>query len=386
MQTTERKKRSTARRGNGEGSISQRPDGRWRADISMGFDPTTGKRLRRTVYGWTKKEVQDELTKLQGQKTGGTLLPVNKMTLGEFLTTWLEETARPNIRAATYECYESTIRLHISPKIGGVKLDKVTPAHIQGLYSALERDKVSCYKRRHCHAVLHRALKQAVKWRTLSWNACDAVEAPRVNRSEVNPLTPEQSDTLLAAAKGDRLEALYFTGLTTGMRLGELFGLQWSDVDLEAGVITVRHALQERKGKLTLGEPKTAKSRRRVELSPMAVDALHEHRRRQLKAGHLASGYVFTNTEGNPLRRSHFHRYSFKPLLKKAKLPDIRFHDLRHTSATLLLLGGMNPKIVSERLGHSQIGITLDIYSHALPTLQKEAANCFDRLLTARVG
>lgn len=382
----EKPKRSTKRRGNGEGSISQRPDGRWMAQVTTGYSGD-GKRLRKTVYGWTKKEVQDELSKLQGQKLDGTLTGPGKTTLAAFLDRWLEDTARPNIRPVTHACYKGIIANHISPRIGGIGLRKLTPASVQALYSDLERDGASAYTRRLCHAVLHRALKQALKWGMVPRNVCDAVEPPRVKRNEkIRPLTAEQVGKLLATAASDRLAALYVVAVTTGMRMGELFGLQWSDVDLEAGAIYIRHALQELNGKLTLGEPKTAKSKRRVELPKLAVDALNEHSMRLFAAGRIASGYVFTNTEGNPLRRSHFHRQDFKPLLKLAGLPNIRFHDLRHTAATLLLLEGVNAKIVSERLGHSQIGITLDTYSHVLPTMQKDAAARLDRLLTVKTG
>ena len=378
--SSERKKRVTARRGNGEGSIYQRPDGRWSAQISMGFN-AQGKRIRRTIYGDTKKDVQDELAKLQGQKVDGMLTMPAKTTVAAFLTCWLEDVARPQIRPATFACYEGIIDNHLTPRVGGVRLDRLTPVHVQSLYSALEADGASSYTRRLCHAVLRLALKQAVKWGLLPRNVCDSVEAPRVKRGEIQPLTPGQVGDLLKAAKGNRLEALYVVAVATGMRMGELFGLQWADVDLTAAAIFVRHALQELNGKLTLGEPKTAKGKRRIELPKLAVDALHEHRKRQLAAGHLASGYVFTNTKGNPLRRSHFHRQDFKPLLTTAKLPDIRFHDLRHTAATLLLLEGTHPKIVQERLGHSQISVTLDTYSHVLPTMQKSAAAQLDRLL-----
>lgn len=218
----------------------------------------------------------------------------------------------------------------------------------------------------------------------VSRNVCDGAQPPSITTKEIQPLTAGQAGTMLATAKGDRLEALYVVAVTTGMRLGELFGLQWSDVDLANGAILVRHALQELNGKLTLTEPKTAKSRRRVELPKMAIDALHSHLKRQMAAGHLAGGYVFTNTEGGPLRRSHFHGGNFKPLLTKAGLPEIRFHDLRHTAATLLLLDGTHPEIVRDRLGHSKIGITIDLYSHVLPSMQKEAAGRLDRLLSAK--
>jgi integrase len=170
----------------------------------------------------------------------------------------------------------------------------------------------------------------------------------------------------------------------SGMRLGELFGLQWPDVDLKAGAVTVRHTLIELNGTHTLSEPKTAKSRRRIELPDTVVGALLDHRRKMLAEGHAGVAWVFCNQHGGPLRRSHFHRQDFKPLLKAAGLPDIRFHDLRHTSATLLLSQGVHPKVVQERLGHSQIGVTMDIYSHVMPGMGREAADKLNSVFTAR--
>jgi integrase len=343
-----------------------------------------GKRIRRSVYGWTKKEVQDGLAKLQGHRFDGTLTQPGKTTLAAFLTRWLDDVARLAVRARTLDNYRRSVEKHISPLIGGVKLDKLCTAQIEWLYAEMERNGVGCHTRRLCHAVLRQALKKAVRWNLVSRNACDGAEPPCIKSKEIQPLTAVQAGALLAAARGDRQEALYVLAVTGGMRLGELFGLQWSDVDLESGAIHVRHALQELNGKLELTEPKTAKSRRKIELGRLAIDALLDHRKRQLAAGRLASGYVFTNTDGGPLRRSHFHRANYKPLLTKAGLPDIRFHDLRHTAATLLLMSGVHPKIVADRLGHSKIGITIDLYSHVLPSMQKEAASRIDSLLTLK--
>jgi integrase len=171
--------------------------------------------------------------------------------------------------------------------------------------------------------------------------------------------------------------------VTAGMRLGELFGLQWPDIDLAKATLMVRRTLCELEGELFVSEPKTAKGRRRIDLPKMAVDALWRHKKRMLVEGFAAVEWVFCNSHGGPLRRSHFHANDFKPLLKRAKLPAIRFHDLRHTSATLLLSAGVHPKIVQERLGHSQISVTLDTYSHVLPTMQVEAASRLDELLLA---
>jgi integrase len=202
-----------------------------------------------------------------------------------------------------------------------------------------------------------------------------------VARAETVVFSPEEVTRLFAAAAGDRLEAFYVLAVTTGMRLGELFALHWPDVDLAKHTVHIRRTLVEVNGKLELAEPKTQKSRRSVYLPEMAVAALRRHRALMAAEGFGDVPWVFCNTQGRPMRRSHFHAYQFKPLLKRAGLPDIRFHDLRHTSATLLLSAGVHPKVVQERLGHSQIGVTLDIYSHVLPGLQQEAAEKLDEML-----
>ncbi len=197
-------------------------------------------------------------------------------------------------------------------------------------------------------------------------------------RKELRTLNAEEAQRLLEAAKGDRLEALLVLALTTGMRQGELLGLQWEDVDLKTGTVYIRRTLLELKGKLTLGETKSGRNRR-VDLPDIAVETLREHRKRMLAEGHPGP-WVFCDTQGGPIRKSNLTRRWFKPLLQRAGLPDIRFHDLRHTAATLLLTLGVHPKIVQERLGHSQISLTLDTYSHVLPSMQREAARKLDTL------
>jgi integrase len=188
---------------------------------------------------------------------------------------------------------------------------------------------------------------------------------------------------LLDAARGDRLEALFVLAVSTGMRQGELLGLQWEDLDFDHGTVQIRHQLQEVAGRLALVEPKTARSRRRVDLPAVAVLTLLEHRERMRVAGRsIGEGYVFIDTEGGPIRKSNLRRRSFRLLLDRAKLPLLRFHDLRHTAATLHLAGGTHPKVVQEMLGHSTISMTLDTYSHVVPSMQKEAAATMNRLLT----
>jgi integrase len=212
-------------------------------------------------------------------------------------------------------------------------------------------------------------------------NPCDAVDPPRVPKREIAPLDAAQVQKLIKAAKKDRLYALYVLAIATGLRQGELFALRWCDVDLNRKVVSVRFTLVETGSERFLAEPKSAKSRRQVDLPQFAVDALVDHRKRMLAEGFAGSEWVFCDTCGGQLRRSNVIRNSFKPILKRAKLRNLRFHDLRHTSATLLLSQGVHPKIVQERLGHSQISLTLDTYRHVLPTMQVEAAGKMDQLL-----
>jgi integrase len=213
------------------------------------------------------------------------------------------------------------------------------------------------------------------------------VKAPRPSPEEIRPLNREQTKTLLEAAQADRFEALYVLAVTTGLRQGELLGLKWEDVDLEEGVVRVRRTLTRHKARLLLGEPKTKRSRRTVRVSETAVDALNKHLARQMgEKKHLGElyrdqGLVFATQRGTLVNPTNLRKRSFKPLLKKAGLPAIRFHDLRHTCATLLLSKNVNPKIVSEMLGHATIAITLDTYSHVLPNMQESATRALEDTL-----
>jgi integrase len=226
-----------------------------------------------------------------------------------------------------------------------------------------------------------------MRWGYVARNVATLVSPPRIPRHEIAPLSAEQARTVLAAAKGDRHEALYVLALSTGMRLGELLGLRWQDVDIEGGMLQVRQALTRTKARLQLGEPKSARSRRRIALTPRTVEALRQHRSRQaverLRLGPTWQdiGLVFPSEVGTPMDAGNMLRQSFHPLLDKAGLPRIRFHDLRHTAATLLLQQGVHAKIVSEMLGHSSIGLTLDTYSHVLPDMQQQAVQAMERVL-----
>lgn len=384
---TKRERKGKGKRGNGEGTVCQRADGRWMGAITVG-KTEGGRPVRRTVYAATKREVVEKLGKLRSQRMTGTLPSSDRMTVADFLNRWLNDVAKQRIRESTFHAYKLIIDRHILPRIGGVAVSRLSPVFVQELYSALERDGRSPRVRQFVHAVLHRALRQAVKWGLLIRNVCGdgLVETPKVKRKEMKTWDATQTEQFLRTAESDRLHALYVLAVTAGLRQGELFGLHWSDIDLTAATVSVNRTLVNISGKLSIGEPKTAKSRRKVRLSPIAVRALQEHRRRSVAEGNAGSEWVFCNEIGKPIQRQNMRKRSFLPLIKAAGVPAIRFHDLRHTSATLLLSAGTHPKVVQERLGHSQIGITLDTYSHVLEGMDEQAAAQMDAILTRRSG
>ncbi|HUQ70685.1 MAG TPA: site-specific integrase [Planctomycetaceae bacterium] len=362
------------KRGAGEGSITKRKDGRWSAILTVGYSEA-GKRLRRSVYGATKSEVTTKLTRLQNQKLDGTLTATTRITMGDYLDRWLGDAVKLSARPTTHQSYEQLCRLHIKPLIGGLQLTKLSPANVQWLYAELGRQGKSRRIQYQCHAVLHRALEVALKWGLVARNVSDAVERPTVRTAEVKPLDSEAVRKFIRAAAGDRLEALYVMALCTGARQGELFGLRWDDVDLQNQTVQIRRTIVEMGGEFHEHEPKTEKGKRLIVLPAMAVEALHEQRKRLLAEGLLGGGLVFPDHAGGYLRRQNVCRRSFAAILKAAKLPDtVRFHDLRHSHATMLLTAGIHPRVVQERLGHSQIAVTLGTYSHVLPTMQADAA------------
>lgn len=279
------------------------------------------------------------------------------------------------------------------PEIGTVRLQKLKAEHVQALYARLLERGLSPRSVAYVHAILRRALKQARRWGLIQRNVTADADCPRPDSPPLRVLTPTEAAAFLEAARESRLHALFVVAVTAGLRQGELFGLRWQDVDLDAARLQVRFQLVRQDGTVRLVEPKTTAGRRGVDLSSMAVAALHTHRARQLEERLAAGGYwqnsedlVFTATGGAPLRPSNLTRHVFRPLLKRAGLPQIRFHDLRHTSATLALAAGVHPKVVAERLGHTKVNFTLNTYSHVLPSMQRAAADQLDSLLVAAGG
>lgn len=365
------------KRGHGEGSIYQRKDGRWAASITL----EGGTRKRKTFYGKTRKEVQEKLRVALNDQKQGTLATGPKQTLETYIYQWLEEVYKPTVRPSTYMQYKSAIRCHIVPALGNVTLQKLTPSKVQSFYARLLDEGLKASSIGVVHAVLHKALENAVRWNLVARNVASLVSLPRIVQHEVQVLTPEQARTLVDAAKGYRIETLIILALATGARRGELLALRWQDIDLERKVLYIRHTFTRLGGYgYVESDPKTKSGRRSITLPDFAVDALKAHRlmvdKVRLKAGDrwIERGLVFPNRYGSFLNADVILRW-FHIILKKAGLPDMRFHDLRHSAATILLTMGVHPKVVQERLGHSDITMTMNIYSHVLPSVQQDVAD-----------
>jgi integrase len=284
---------------------------------------------------------------------------------------------------------ERIVRLHIKPTLGRVKLETLTPTHLRSLFRERLEAGLAPRMVQLIHTTLHKALKQAAVDGLVSRNVAGMVRAPRSPGKEIRTLTPHQARALLQYADLDRLETLYVLAVTTGMRQGELLGLKWDDVDMEAGTLQIRRTLSTATGKgFSFNAPKTAKGRRSIKLPETALSSLRRHREAQQQEKDTITGLwedhglVFTSLVGTPLTRQDLITRSFKPLLQRAELPNIRFHDLRHTCATLLLGRSVHAKLVQELLGHATISVTLDTYSHVLPSMADRTATAMEDVLT----
>ena len=340
-----------------------------------------GKRkyFNKTIHG-TKKDAQKFLTAKLREKDLGMFVEPSSISLNDYLDRWLNEIAKPRLRENTLDSYVWIAKKYIKPKLGESKVSDIQAYQVQKLYGELQKQGLSPRTVRYAHTVLSSALKQAVRWKMIVQNPCDLCELPRMEKKEQKYLTPDEAKTFWETAKQSTWFSLFLMIVETGMRPSEYFGLQWKDVDLEQGCLSVKRTVTERKGGgFYFSEPKTKKSRRKIPLSNSVIAALKTHRRKQLEE-RMKIGMAYQNLDlafasevGTPLRRKNFTDRHFKPLLKKAGLPNIRLYDLRHTTATLLFVAGENPKVVQERLGHASIVLTLDTYSHVVPTMQVDA-------------
>jgi integrase len=349
---------------------------------------STGK--RRSLYGKTRADVARKLAQALRDQEQGAPVVDERQTLEAFLVSWLDMVA-PTLEASTVQRYKELMTLHVIPAVGKTRLTRLAPQQIQALYASTLEEGLSPTTVHHLHAALHRALEIAVKLGAVGRNVCDHVEAPRIVKTEMRVLARDEARQLLDTAKGTRYEALLTVALATGMRQGELLGLRWRDVDMDAGMLSVTSSLTWHRAEKVwvIKQPKTRRSRRRIALKAPIVETIRAHWRAQL-AQRLALGaawedndLVFCTGQGRPLAARNIERI-FHTLLERAALPRIRFHDLRHTCATLALKAKVQPKIVSEMLGHASVAVTLDIYSHVLPDMQDDAAAAMAEMLMAR--
>jgi integrase len=353
-----------------------------------------------------KAFLEDTLKDLRG----GRPVEPSKLTLNAYLDQWLEAAARPALRPNTFESYCNFLDRYIRPELGEIDLGKLTPLLLQGRVERLSKHRVNLRQKkvrkgeavpptppartlsprtiRYAMTILAAALHRAVKWRMLPVNPCDSIELPRQARRQMNALSAEDARRFLEAAEGTRHEALFKLALVTGMRPSEYLGLQWQDVDLKKGAVSVQRALIVTGGRWQFAETKTGRSRRTIPVPASVVETLHRHKAAQaeqrLKVGPAweDNKLVFPDDIGRPLDRRSVLMTHLRPLLHKAGLSDtLRLYDLRHSAATLMLAAGIHPKIAAERLGHASTTMTLDVYSHVTPTMQQAASDKLGELL-----
>lgn len=364
------------RRGNGEGNAIKERNGSFWTQVRVGD-------RRKTVTGRTKNEVKRKVRELLTGADNGILPPRERWTVAEYMERWLDEAVKQRVGSyRTYESYCQLARLYLLPALGRLRLADLQPEHLEGVYRGMQERGLSASTVHRAHAVIRSMLKQAAQRGHVPRNVATLVQLPRVQKQELRTLTEEQVRRLLDAARGTRHEALIALAVMTGLRQGELLGLRWEDVDLDAGVLRVRYQLNHRG---ELAQPKTRAARRTMRLPAPVVEVLRAHRVRQLeerlKAGEwwqdrdlvFCSHRTWPKPAGGPLGHRNVSR-DFKDLLERAGLPDIPFHGLRHTAATMMLAHGVNVKVAQARLGHAQIGLTLDTYSHVLPSMDEDAA------------
>lgn len=363
----------TRRRARGEGTIRQRPDGRWEARLPI----PGGARRSKSVYGRTQTEVLEKIARVRADLAGGIRPTGERLTVGAHLTEWLESVRPPNTRHSTFDRYEAIVRLYLLPALGRIPLARLEPADVERLLGSVARTR-SHRTASHVRAVLRTALNRAVRHRRVAHNAASDATWRQPPTAPVRVLDDEERQILFGAIAGDPLEPLYRTAIGTGARQGELLGLRWSDVDLDERTITIRQQLQRVDGELVLVPTKTERSRRTVDLYDSLAETLRRHKVRQAEAllslgrRQSARDYVFLSEAGTPLDGSNVTKH-LQVLLARAGAPRIRFHDLRHLTATVLLEEDVDIRVVADILGHSTTRLTHDTYQHVIPRLRSEA-------------
>ena len=370
------------RRANGEGSLRKRADGRWEGRYTAGHDPLTGKGIVKSVFGKTQADARQKLQKAINENRGPAINHSGDYTVGEWMWLWYETYSKPSLRNSTRHNYDNYIRNHIEPNIGWIKLKKLTSIHIQQFYNrSKESGRVDRWGKdqkeplanrtvRGMHMVLRQALQQAVDERIINHNPCDNCRIPKLEKKEMQILPPEKVGAYLECAKDFGVLPIFYLELTSGLRRGELMALLWSDLNIEKRTISVNKTVDRIDGELVATPPKTKNSVRTVVIPQQAVDLLVEDRK-----NHPDSPYLFPSPRTGDMWSPESVARIHKKILKAAGIDEhVRFHDLRHTFATLALNNGVDVKTVSSMLGHYSAGFTLDTYTHVTSEMQRSAA------------
>ena len=374
----------------GSGTIRQRSNGTWEGRYTVGHDPKTGKQIQRSVYGKTQKEVAQKLRQITAEIDDGTYTGPCRLTLGEWLDIWLSEYTG-NVKVLTYECYKSHIVNHIKPEIGSVKLSALNTVTIQKFYNGLTKGDhpLSAKTVKNIHGVLHRALSHAVRLGYIRVNPSDDVILPKVSKPEINPLTDNSLSAFLKAIKDHPMETLFLTDIFTGMRKGEILGLTWDCVDFERGVIVIEKQLiqlRDGTGEYRITTTKSGKTRI-VKPARYVMDVLRAQLEKQNKMKEQAAeawdneqGFVFTDAFGHHLAHTTVY-HTFKRIVRSIGIPEIRFHDLRHSFAVASLQSGDDIKTVQENLGHYTAAFTLDVYGHISEKMRDDSSRRMDAFI-----
>ena len=375
------------RRANGEGSLRKRSDGRWEGRYTVGRDPKTGKLIYKNVLGKTQAEAREKLKKAIADSDKVDVVKAEQYTVGQWMEVWFENYAKLKVRPSSHQTYRGYLDHHIKPYIGKIPLNKLTSLDLQKLYKKLltggRVDRIESKRQpkglspktvRNINQIISSALELAKAQKLILSNPTESCALPKVEHREMKTLTQEQLSAFLQEAKATGVYEMYYIELATGLRRGELLGLKWKDVDFTNGTIRVQRQVARINGAIVEAPLKTKNSYRTVTIGPDAVGILKEQKEK------TEDEYVFPSPNGGPISPDSVN-HMLQRVLRRAGLPQVRFHDLRHTFATLALQNGVDIKTVSGMLGHYSAGFTLDTYTHVTTPAQREAANTMGNIL-----